>query len=71
MVNVRLDHELATQVFPVAEVHGIVVCFAHWRSGRDDYVSVNRVDWPVWAWRDRVGAGHERPEEKQLSTSST
>ena len=71
MVNVRLDHELATQVFPVAEVHGIVVCFAHRRGGRDDYVSVNRVDWPVWAWRDRVGAGHERPEEKQLSTSST
>ena len=71
MVNVRLDHELATQVFPVAEVQGIVVCFAHWRGGRDDYVSVNRVDWPVWAWRDRVGAGHERPEEKQLSTSST
>ena len=35
MVNVRLDHELATQVFPVAEVHGIVVCFAHWRGGRD------------------------------------
>ena len=71
MINVRLDHELATQVFPVAEVHGIVVCFAHWRGGRDDYVSVNRVYWPVWAWRDRVGAGHERPEEKQLSTSST
>ena len=71
MVYVRLDHELATHVFPVAEVHGIVVCFAHWRGGRDDYVSVNRVDWPVWAWRDRVGAGHERPEEKQLSTSST
>ena len=71
MVNVRLDHELATQVFPVAEVHGIVVCFAHWRGGRDDYVSVNRVHWPVWAWRDRVGAGHERPEETQLSTSST
>ena len=71
MVNVRLDHELATPVFPVAEVHGIVVCFAHWRGGRDDYVSVNWVDWPVWAWRDRVGAGHERPEEKQSSTSST
>ena len=47
VVDVGLDHELVTQVLPLVEVHGVVVCLASWGRGRWADVAIDVAYWPV------------------------
>ena len=53
VVNVALDQNLSTKLFPVREVNGVVVCFVQWRSCRDRNIYW-RLHWPIWSWCDCV-----------------
>ena len=53
VVNVALDQDLSTKLFPLREVDGVVVCFAQWRSCRDGHIHW-RFHWPIWSWCDCV-----------------